>query len=65
MSNKDDYMNMRISAEDKQQFIDACDKIGVPPQQMMRDMMTALVTKRLHIIVNKTEKKRGPYVYRD
>lgn len=61
----DDSMSLRINAADKKRFIAACAKIKKPPQQMLREMMAALADKRLQIIVDKTEEKRGPYVYRE
>ena len=61
----EDYMSLRVNAADKKRFIAACAKIKKPPQQMLREMMVALATGRLQIIVDKTEEKRGPYVYRE
>ena len=60
----DESMSLRVNAADKKRFINACAKIEKPPQQMLREMMAALAAGRLQIIVDETEEKRGPYVYR-
>lgn len=49
----DGYLGLRLPLEDKQAFTRRCKDYGKPPQEMLREMITAFNEGRLRIIVSK------------
>lgn len=47
----DDKLNLRIAAEDKDNFLATCTRFGVPYQDILREMIVAVNEGRLAIHV--------------
>lgn len=58
-----DRLDIRVSPEDKQLFLDKCESMGRAPQSLLREMMSAVVDGNLKISVTVNQMKSQQEIY--
>ena len=58
-----DRLDIRITAEDKQLFLDKCEDLNKAPQILLREMVIAVTQGRLKIAVSSEEINKQKEIY--